>query len=347
MEGKYNLLDRQIDRLLILSLRNVYQNKYISYATILGLEEEFLKSSGREDGLICFRKCSKLKEFCNRFTRKYLKIHLADNAVVRKVKKEKDSFAFLAVMNLTELKECIGTLKKISHKLVLYIFDCWEPQWEKCKEYLNEINPKYVFFAYKKASEYFSQFFPNCFMLAQSMDFSIFHERNIEKRRLFMQMGRKTDVLHNAVLDYLESHGLTEDTQTYVYEKKKGDVVFPNFEILAKEICATKFFIAAPQCVQNSEYTGNISDVTARFYEAMACKTLIIGIKPKDTFDELFPYEYAMVEVDEENISTVVDDLLLNEEKYNEIVERNYKYLIQNHRWKNRYEQVMETISLR
>ena len=106
------------------------------------------------------------------------------------------------------------------------------------------------------------------------------------------------------------------------------------------------FFIAAPQNIENDKYTGSISEVTARFYEAMACKTLIIGIKPEDSFDELFPYYEAMIEVNEESFERVINQFLEDREYYNAIVDRNFNYVMQHHRWENRFESLLTMIKL-
>ena len=74
--------------------------------------------------------------------------------------------------------------------------------------------------------------------------------------------------------------------------------------------------------------------------------TLLIGYKPKDTFDELFPYENAMIEVEGyEDFRNKIDYYLSNPEEYREIVDRNYEYLIKNHRWKNRVQQMVNALS--
>ncbi len=123
-----------------------------------------------------------------------------------------------------------------------------------------------------------------------------------------------------------------------------GNIIFPDTNVLAQEISKTYFFLAAPQDVTNNQLTGNISEVTARFYEAMACKSLIIGIKPSDTFDELFPYQEAMIEVNLTNFNQKIDFLLEDKEKYIKIVNKNHDYVMKNHRWKNRYEDLIQKI---
>jgi hypothetical protein len=79
---------------------------------------------------------------------------------------------------------------------------------------------------------------------------------------------------------------------------------------------------------ENSSVTGSLSAVTARFYVAMACKSLIIGYKPKDNFDILFPYK-AIVEnkLDGSHFELLIDFYLNNKEEYYEIVCRNYDWV--------------------
>ena len=79
-------------------------------------------------------------------------------------------------------------------------------------------------------------------------------------------------------------------------------------------------------------------------YEAMACKTLIIGFKP-DSFDCLFP-EDAMVTLkkDGSDFFSIIDFYESHPEEYNRIVNRNYELLMERHTWSNRLESMIEII---
>lgn len=252
---------------------------------------------------------------------------------------------FFSIMGISEIENFRKTLKKYGNRFIIYIFDCWESQWEKCEEIFSQINPWGICFAYKKAKEHFSAMYEHCYYLPQSMDIKYFHAYETKKTRLFMQMGRKTDKLHNMAIKYLSVHNIEDCLENYVYERIKGKIIFPEAKKLAEEISKSYFFLAAPQNIENENLTGKISETTARYYEAMACKTLIIGIKPEDSFDELFPYEEAMIEVNEMNFNSIIDNLKDNLEYYDAIVEKNYKYVMEHHRWKNRYKLVMEMIN--
>ena len=83
----------------------------------------------------------------------------------------------------------------------------------------------------------------------------------------------------------------------------------------------------------------------ARFYEAMACKTLIIGYKP-DTFDELFPSD-AMIDLEnDETLNDVIRFFEEHPEEYQRIVDRNYDLIVKKHTWKERYYAIQKEFAL-
>ena len=150
-----------------------------------------------------------------------------------------------------------------------------------------------------------------------------------------MQMGRKNIMLDSFIKQYLKEKNLPDEL--YIREKNRGEIIYPDFNQLGQEINKTHFFIVSPRNVDEGSLTGEISDVTARFYEGMACKTMLVGIKPKDTFDLLFPNRNAMIEItDYEGFRDVIDYYLAQPTEYQAIVEENYRYLMAEHTWCHR-----------
>lgn len=324
--------------ILIISSRSCGK-KHVSYNTVLGLEDEFSNCTEKE--ILRFRRSF---YYTNKMLRMlHIPINISDIAIIKRINNTTEKILFTA-MGYSELEAFSATLKKCNDRLILYIFDCWESQWDEWENIFAQINPWAICFAYKKARNHFAELRNNCWFMPQSMDIRFFHDYEVEKSRLFIQMGRLTNKMHDMVISYLQTHNIENCYENYVYERKQGEIVFPDSKQLAEEIARSYFFIAVPQNIENSAKTGDISETTARYYEAMACKTLIIGIKPKDSFDELFPYGGAMVEVDETNFNTAIEELLKDRNYYNNLVERNYRYVMQNHRWKNRYDSLIEMI---
>lgn len=318
----------------ILSTRN-NSDIYRYYNTIQSMEDEFLEYGNCK--LLLFGKWMYLANNIG-----YRRFHrqVADWGLLRKC--SPDNWKLFISMSDTALSYCKKTLMKVHDKLILYVFDCWEPKWERFEQLFREIRPYMICFAYQKAEEHFRKrnICKTCH-IPQSMDATVYFPQNAEKTRLFMQMGRRTECLHRMAMGYLKEHEIADTEANYVYERERDQSIFPEKEALAREMGKSWFFLVAPRCVEQWQETGNISEVTARFYEAMATKTLCVGIKPKDNFDRLFPVENAMIEVTEDTFNEKIDYFLSHPEKYREIVNRNYDYVMAHHRWRNRYEEIM------
>lgn len=326
------------NQLTILSERNYCKNHHVSYDTVLGMENAFSKEGAVVTCLSPY--WYTFNRILNRIFRK--RVHDIS------IKCYKEQWYLFIAMGKGNLERQMHTLKRISQKtnhLILYCFDTWEAQYNEWNELFQKINPAHIFLAYKSSTEYFSQIRENIHFLPQSMDETFFHSREIKKQRLFMQMGRKNTNIHNMILSYLKKQNLDNMNENYVYEKEKGKIIYPDTNELAENICKTKYFVCAPQSLENKQLTGNISDVTARFYEAMACKSLIIGFKP-NTYDLLFPKD-SMVELkdDGSNFEEVITYFEKNPDEYQNIVDKNYSYVMENHRWANRYQIILENLN--
>lgn len=336
-------MDKNNYKIVILSDRKVLEKHHVSYDTILEMENEFVQSKYID--MVCLKKGL---SHINKIVYKLFKFRMPDIMYGTKELQQANIIMYIA-MGIFDLERNLETLRRLSlkgKKIVIYCFDTWESQYDRWISMFDKINPRIIFFAYKQSACYFASKYNACYWIPQSMDKVYFYNDKEEKEitHLFMQMGRKTISIHNWIMDYLKENKLPDVPENYVYEREKGKIIYPKTENLADNIRKTKYFVCAPQIVDNSSVTGQISDVTARFYEAMACKTLIIGFKP-DTFDCLFP-EDAMVTLkkDGSDFFSIIDFYESHPEEYNRIVNRNYELLMERHTWSNRLESMIEII---
>ena len=244
--------------LCILSERIIKKKHHVSYNTILGMENAFM-SQGVE-----IKNISKVSYIINSI----LKRTGVSSQVVLPFDVPKCQMILFVAMSKNNLKAHRELLRKIAsnHKLILYCFDTWEADYNEWKILFSYINPSHIFLAYQASVEYFSKKFSNVFFIPQSMDEKFFYPRDgIIKSRLFMQMGRKNQKIHEMILDYLARLGLPDINENYVYERIPRTIIFPDTNELAENICGTKYFVCAPQSDENSKLTGKCSDVTARF----------------------------------------------------------------------------------
>lgn len=321
----------------ILSERKCRKDWHVSYDTVLGMENAFV-NEGAE-----IKFFSPIFTVVNKVLNKLKLVNLPDVTI-----KVRDTYVLFICMGISDLEKQAKTLKRLSkqgNNVVLYCFDTWESHYERWEKMFFLIKPKFIFMAYKSSKEYFAKLFENVFFIPQSMDEKYFYPRDVRKKRLIMQMGRKNSRIHNVILNYLHDNEMEDCDENYVYERENGKIIYPDTDELAENICSTKFFVCAAQSLENMALTGKISDVTARFYEAMACKTLIIGYKP-DTYDELF-LDNSMIELkpDVSDLSDWIKYFSTHTDEYNLIVDRNYDYLMEHHRWKNRFKEMINIIN--
>lgn len=329
-----------LKKMYILTERNFFKKKHhVAYDTILGMEDEFAMLENVE-----IYSLSTIMRFINEISYRAFNILISDITI--NCIDDTNTF-FYAAMSLYNLKINCKTLKRLKKKgaqIIIYCFDTWEPQYEEWERLFSYINPNYIFLAYKQSVNFFCKKYKNVFWLPQSMNRKYFFDRHEKKSRMFMQMGRRTEKIHLAILEYLKKRGLENIDENYIYEKEKGKLIFPDTEELARNINATKYFICAPQSCENTKKTGKVSDVTARYYEAMACKSLIIGYKPK-VFDQLFPYK-AMAELnaDASNLEDIVDYYENNPNEYDQLINLNYEYVMTNHTWTKRIAYILDIL---
>ena len=328
-------------KLIILSEQKSYIKKGMSAPQIDGQEKAFLKYGGSD---VDIRYKSIVYKNINRILKK---LHLSPICDDFTRKKENDAVYCYIAVSLVFLKEnayLLKELKKHGNKVSIYCYDVWEPEFDGWNKQFSEIDPDYIFFGFKKSYEHFKELGYNCYWVPLSGDYEVFKPYEVEKTRMFMQMGRKNEDLHKKILAYMEKHGIEDNRDNYVYIKNKGESIYPDINELAKEISRTKYFVCVPKFYENFKRTGNIKDTICRYYEGMACKTMLIGMKP-ETFDELFPYKAMISFNDGEDFEEQIDYYENHQDEYNDIVNKNYEYILKHHSWGNRVKQILEIIN--
>lgn len=328
-------------KLIILSEQKSFIKKPASSDCIIGQEKAFLH---RGNGNAEIKYKSLLLKNISRMTKKIGLGPICDGFTKRKI--ENSVFLYIA-MNLVYLKSnsyLLKRLKRSGNSLALYIYDCWEPEFDDWQKVIDEIQPDYVFFCFKQTWEHYRDIY-NCYWVPQSADLDYFKDLGTQKTRMFIQMGRVNPEMHEAIKGYLKNHDMSDTDGNYVYRRQKKTNLFPELPVLVEEINRTKYIVCVPKSYENFKRTGNVCGITARYFESIACKTMIIGKKPY-TFDELFPSDGMLVFKDDlSDFDEQIDALENDQERYDEIVNKNYECLIKNHTWGNRLDQIMEIIN--
>ena len=330
-----------MNKLIILSEQKSFIKKSPSAPQVDGQEKAFLKYGG--DRVDIRYKSLILKNF-SRLLGKIGVSPICDGFTKKKT--NESVFLFIAV-NLVYLEAnayLLKELKKNGNKISVYCYDVWEPEFDDWQKSFDSIGFDYIFFGFKQSYEHYKKLGYNAYWVPLSGDFEIFKPGKEKKTRLFIQMGRRNDALHEKILAYLKEHNLEDNRENYVYRKDRNERIFPDIHELAKEIGKTKYFVCVPKYYENFKRTGNINSTICRYYEGMACKTMLLGMK-SSSFDELFPYKAMISFNDGEDFDKEIEYYETHPEEYNAIVDRNYEYIMKHHTWGNRVEQILEIIN--
>ncbi|MGC3976975.1 MAG: hypothetical protein QM751_01275 [Paludibacteraceae bacterium] len=148
-----------------------------------------------------------------------------------------------------------------------------------------------------------------------------------------LAIGRKYDEYHNKIKDELAKAG-----KKYLYEKVKGEIIFPTREEFIGGLADAKISVCVPSNITHPERAGTIETMTIRYLQSMISKCLIVGHAPAEMI-QLFGYN-PVVEIDYEHPTEQLTDILNNYEKYIPLIEKNYHQVIENHTWENRWKQI-------
>lgn len=330
-----------MNKLIILSEQKSFIKKSPSAPQVDGQEKAFLKYGGEN---VEIRYKNLILKNITRILNKINLPSVCDGFTKRK--EENAVFVFIAV-NLVYLESnayLLKELKKHGNKISAYCYDVWEPEFADWQKAFDDIGLDYIFFGFKQSYEHYKELGYNAFWVPLSGDFEIFKPTDKKKSRLFIQMGRRNDVLHEKILNYLKEHGLEDNRDNYVYRHDRNERIYPDIHELAEEIGKTKYFVCVPKFYENLRRTGNINSTICRFYEGMACKTMLVGMKSY-SFDELFPYKAMISFNDGEDFDTEIEYYESHPEEYEAIVNKNYEYIMEHHSWGNRVKQILEIIN--
>lgn len=237
-----------------------------------------------------------------------------------KVRSHEQIFLFAGQIYEIRLLDNINWKDK---KIIVYIGDAWEPKFDRLNKLINQYDIDLVFTSFRKPANHIIKNGHKGFWLPQAINPKIWKDYGSQKKYKLIQFGRKSPILHKfGKKNYGENN--------YIHGYIEGNIN------LAKHINMSEYTLVSPQKRQFPDKTGDVSPVTLRYYQAMACKSMPAGFKPEE-FDHIFSDDiYFLKYEDEEQFTNSIEYFEDNKDEYWELVNRNYKLIMSNHTWKDR-----------
>ena len=218
----------------------------------------------------------------------------------------------------------------------IYLFDAWPKYFNYILRFVNDFDINYLFVSSKQAAESLNKLIGknNVFWVPEGVkpgDYKFLPaaNRNID----VLTFGRNFDNFHQQIVEKLALKKVN-----YMFSSG-NEKLFPDKKSFTDGLSGAKISVCFPTTVTHPERAGGVETMTNRFLQSMASKCLVLGKAPKEMI-QLFGYN-PVVEVDMENPAEQIIEILENYENYSELIEKNYKTVVENQTWVNRWEQIL------
>jgi len=222
------------------------------------------------------------------------------------------------------------------HCRSIYLFDAWPHDFDKIIDFVVNYKVDYVFVSASQSKSLLNKniekkifhWIPEGIQ-PEEYDFFEYSNKTID----VLALGRKYDLYHDLIVDSLAEKGYT-----YLYELKKGELIFPTRQDFIEGLAKTKISICVPSSITHPERSGDIETMTIRYLQSMVSKCLIVGHAPKEMID-LFGYN-PVIEINMSDPGGQIDAILKDFDTYIPLIEQNYQQVLQHHTWTNRWNQM-------
>ncbi|GGF11327.1 hypothetical protein GCM10011383_23170 [Hymenobacter cavernae] len=227
---------------------------------------------------------------------------------------------------------------------VLWTYDVWEPRYQEVENLVRESGTNLLLLSSLQATEYFRNLgIPDCAVhwVPETVNTDAYRYKPWAERRIdILSFGRSYLEYHNKIVAGCEFLGIEYRYQERTNAKdvatqwvKTPDYQFPTEQDFIDGLADAKICICFPRSLTHPKLAGNVSTLTLRYLQAMASKCLVVGATPYDA-EKIFGYN-PIVEVDWSNPMEQIVHILKNPEAYQELIERNYKFVCENLHYRN------------
>jgi hypothetical protein len=313
-------------------------NYHVSLDTVKELEDVILLDNKVRYLYEIHKKISKTLLYAISFVAKRNK--KTKTEIVDDLKEEKSIKNIFAVLMGPDFSKCLPYFLFSGNKS-LYIFDAWPKNHQIIINFLNFFKVKNVFFTSSQATEIIQSKVPNtaCFWVPEGIFSASYKSLEYKDKTIdVLALGRRFNKYHKQIVGCLK-----ENDKRYLYEKKKGAIIFPSRAGFIEGLAKSKISICVPSSITHPERSGDIETITQRYLQSMLSKCIILGHAPKEMI-ALFGYN-PVIEIDAEHPENQIISILNNYDDYHALVEKNYEMVLKHHTWENRWELIKKVVN--
>lgn len=235
----------------------------------------------------------------------------------------------------------------IGYEVVPMLWDCWPGHWKRMLRDFKLFDVHTALVTSRQVTEMINK---NCKVHAvyipEGIKASEYSKgKPLQSRTIdVMDMGRRMQVYHDMLTKMSYSGNIGRIVVSNIHKNGNLDdkhVAFTNEE-LHSMMGDSKIMVCFPRCDTNPQTAGNIETLTQRYWEAMLSRCVMIGRAPQELID-LIGYN-PVIDVDWNNASKQLLDILKNISSYQQMVDYNYDAAQQHADWSHRMEAIKTAV---
>lgn len=246
---------------------------------------------------------------------------------------------YFVVLMGPRFPKCFPYFLRNGRKAV-FLFDAWPSYYPYITRFINDFKVDYVFVSSEQSAWNLNRIIgkKNVYWIPEGVNPGDYQFLPVENRDIdVLSFGRKYEDFHNKIAE-----PLMQEKINYLYSSA-NEKIFNNTESFIEGLSRTKISICFPTSLTHPQRAGNIETMTNRYLQSMASKCLVLGKAP-DEMIRLFGYN-PVVDADFNHPVQQIKDILDNFGQYTELIEKNYRNVVMNHAWINRWEKISEILS--
>lgn len=309
------------------------KNRHVSVDTIEEFETAILSDETTRKASVFPQKYFRFLLLIDKIGKKFNLYFL--NRKKKGIKKSTDTnnHLFTIMMNIDYFK-LFPYIICSSKSRNVFMFDAWPNTHQQISDFISDYKIDRLFVSSYQAANTLNKQINrnNVYWIPEGINPAEYEYLSFEEKDIdILSIGRKYDLYHEKIRSYFDS-----SDKVYLYEKEKGQIIFPDRKDFIRGLARSKISICIPSNITHPDRAGDIETMTIRYLQSIVSKCLIVGYAPKEMID-LFGYN-PVIEIDLDNPVDQLNKILDNYSEYIPLIEKNYECVINNHTWAHRWD---------
>lgn len=260
---------------------------------------------------------------------------------MRQIGTQRDQAILIPMMGL---QESLFFPWVYSTELIPVVFDCLPGQFSAWERLFRRSRIERAYFTASVVAEHFRAAMPEgqWRWLPEAIEVSSYSQDLSWQARSIdvLEFGRRFARFHDAVRLGLESASVR-----HVYERKRGELIFPTREDFIDGLARCRISVCFPQSQTHPERFGHVETLTQRYLESMAAGCLILGTSPAE-LRQLFGYDPVIAVNWDDPVSQIMQ-LLTRPQEHEALRLRNLEAVRAHGSWDRRAIELLSDLAAR